>query len=158
MVGFPGTAGCYGRSSDTSRDIDRFTFVVRSGRAVLYPIYKSTFERADSVKSDYPNTTRTYRDHMIMWAKDVTRSVDHLQGHPDSAKDKVGYIGLSLGRHGGAGRPGRRATLLPGRHLLWRVRLAAIAARSGSRELCTPGELPVLMLSGRNDYFFPTVT
>ena len=34
---------------------------------------------------------------MIMWAKDVTRSVDYLHGRPDIAKDKVGYIGLSWG-------------------------------------------------------------
>ena len=55
---------------------------------------------------------------MIMWAKDVTRSIDYLQGRPDIAKDKVGYIGLSWGGHSGAGRPGGRAPLLAGRNLL----------------------------------------
>ena len=59
MVAFPGSGGFYERSSETSREIDRFTFIIRSGRALLYPIYKSTFERADSLKSDYPNTTQS---------------------------------------------------------------------------------------------------
>ena len=70
---------------------------MRSGRAFLYPIYKSTFERGDGLKDDYPNTTTVWRDHMIMWAKDVGRSVDYLESRPDIAKDKIGYIGLSWG-------------------------------------------------------------
>ena len=41
--------------------------------------------------------TAGYRDHMIMWAKDVGRSVDYLESRPDIAKDKIGYIGFSWG-------------------------------------------------------------
>ena len=70
---------------------------MRSGRAFLYPIYKSTFERGDGLKSDIPNMTAGFRDHMIMWSKDVGRSVDYLESRPDIAKDKIGYIGLSSG-------------------------------------------------------------
>ena len=32
--------------------------------------------------------TTSYRDHMIMWAKDVGRSVDYLESRPDIAKDE----------------------------------------------------------------------
>jgi hypothetical protein len=39
--------------------------------------------------------TTGHRDHVIMWAKDVGRSIDYLQSRPDVAKDKIGYIGLS---------------------------------------------------------------
>ena len=41
--------------------------------------------------------TAAYRDHMIMWAKDIGRSVDHLETRSDIAKDRIGYIGLSTG-------------------------------------------------------------
>ena len=34
---------------------------------------------------------------MVMWSKDVGRSVDYLQSRPDIAKDKIGFIGLSWG-------------------------------------------------------------
>jgi hypothetical protein len=54
MVAFSGSTGFYEPSSATTTDFDRFTFIIRSGRALLYPIYKSTFERADSLKDDYP--------------------------------------------------------------------------------------------------------
>ena len=41
--------------------------------------------------------TASYRDHMIMWAKDVGRSVDYLESRPDIAKDKIGLLGFSWG-------------------------------------------------------------
>jgi hypothetical protein len=65
------------------------THVSHYRRALLYPVYKSTFERGDSVTSDLPNISATYRDHMVMWSKDVGRSVDYLQSRSDIAKDKT---------------------------------------------------------------------
>ena len=97
MVGFSGANVFYERSSATTTDFDRFTFIMRSGRAFLYPIYKSTFERGDGLKSDTPDMTAGFRDHMIMWSKDVGRSVDYLESRSDIAKDRIGYIGLSTG-------------------------------------------------------------
>ena len=41
--------------------------------------------------------TAGFRDHMVMWSKDVGRSVDYLESRSDIAKDKIGYIGLSTG-------------------------------------------------------------
>ena len=47
--------------------------------------------------------TAGWRDHMIMWSKDVGRSVDYLESRSDIAKDKIGYMGCELGRRDGAG-------------------------------------------------------
>ena len=93
-----GSAGLYERSSTTTTDFDRYTFIVRSGRAFLYPIYKSMFERADGFKDDFPNTTTVWRDHVIMWTKDVARSIDYLESRSDIAKGKIGHIALSADR------------------------------------------------------------
>ena len=158
MVAFPGSTGFYERSSETSTDIDRFTFIMRSGRALLYPIYKSTFERADSLKSDYPNTTRAYRDHMIMWAKDVTRSIDFLHGRPDIAKGKVGYIGLSWG-----GSVAPVVLAVEPRFSLAVIYCGGVVLQPSLPEadpvnFAPQVKLPVLMLNGRYDYFFPTAT
>ena len=81
----------------SATDVGRFSFIMRSGRAFLFPIYKSTFERGDGLKNDDSQHDASYRDHMIMWSKDVGRSVDYLESRPDIAKDKIGYIGLSWG-------------------------------------------------------------
>ena len=50
--------------------------LLRSGRAVLYPIYKSTYERGDGLESDDENLTSAWRDHVIMWEKDASRAID----------------------------------------------------------------------------------
>jgi tRNA A-37 threonylcarbamoyl transferase component Bud32 len=151
-----GSAGLYERSSTTTTDFDRYTFIVRSGRAFLYPIYKSMFERADGVKDDFPNTTTVWRDHVIMWAKDVARSIDYLESRADIAKGRIGHIALSTDR---------TPLILA---VEPRISLAVIYCGGFARQLSLPEvdpvnfaprvKVPVLMLNGRYDYFYPTVS
>jgi dienelactone hydrolase len=158
MVAFSGSTGFYERSSATTTDFDRFTFIIRSGRALLYPVYKSTFERADSLKNDYPDMTTGWRDHVIMWAKDVGRSIDYLQRRPDVAKDKIGYIGLSWG--------GMMAPIVLA--VEPRISVAVIYCGGFPLQRSLPEadpvnfaprvKVPVLMLNGRYDYFYTTTT
>ncbi|MEO6235674.1 MAG: protein kinase [Vicinamibacterales bacterium] len=151
-----GSAGLHERSSATTNDFDRYTFIVRSGRAFLYPIYKSMFERADGVKDDIPNTTTVWRDHVIMWSKDVARSIDYLASRSDIAKGKIGHIALS------ADRTPLILAVEP------RISLAVIYCGGFARQESLPEvdpvnfaplvKVPVLMLNGRYDYFYPTAT
>jgi dienelactone hydrolase len=156
VVAFPGSWGFYQRSSGSASDFDRFNFVMRSGRALLYPIYKSTFERADAVKDPTPDMTATYRDHVIMWAKDLGRSVDYLESRADVAKDRIGYIGWSWG-----------AELAPLMLAVEpRISLGLICLGAFSPQPSLPEadpvnfaprvKVPVLILNGRFDYFVPT--
>ena len=158
IVGFSGANVFFERSSATTTDFDRFTFIVRSGRAFLYPIYKSTFERADGLKSDTPDMTAAFRDHMIMWSKDVGRSVDYLESRSDIAKDRIGYIGLSTG-----------AALAPvflaiePRITLGVIYMGGINLQPSRPEADTVNfaprvRVPVLMLSGKFDNYYPTVS
>ena len=43
VVAFSGPNVLWETSSNTTTDVDRFSFIMRSGRALLYPVYKSTF-------------------------------------------------------------------------------------------------------------------
>ena len=70
---------------------------MNSGRAVIFPIYKSTYERGDGLQSDYPNRTVAWRDHVIAWAKDVRRAVDYLESRPDIDRTRVAFLGQSWG-------------------------------------------------------------
>ena len=70
-------------------------FVIRSGRAVLYPIYKNTYERRLKDVPSWPS--RAYRDLEIQQAQDVWRSVDYLETRSDIDKDKLAYYGFSWG-------------------------------------------------------------
>jgi len=54
---------------------------VKSGRAVLFPVYKSTYERGDGYEVDIADETNAYRDHVVLWFTDFRRSVG-LPGDP----------------------------------------------------------------------------
>jgi dipeptidyl aminopeptidase/acylaminoacyl peptidase len=98
VVFFPNSSAVALRSS---RDIgDReFSFLVRSGRAVLFPVYKGTYERR--LPADAPRGPKVYRDVTIQRVKDFGRALDYLETRSDVRADRVGFHGLSLGAYAG---------------------------------------------------------
>ena len=70
---------------------------MRSGRALVYPIYKSQYERGDGLASDDPDETARYRDHVIYWGKDLGRTIDYLETRKDLNLEKLAYYGLVPG-------------------------------------------------------------
>ena len=81
------------RSSVAGARGDAFDFLMRTGRAVLYPVYKGTFER----HVDNMDRPVAYRGCMIQFAKDASRSVDYLQTRSDVQIARLAYYGISLG-------------------------------------------------------------
>ena len=76
-------------------DLWTFDFIVRSGRAVLYPVYQGTFERIGQGPAAPGGTAR--RDRDVQRAKDFFRAVDYLESRPEIDKQKVAYYSLSMG-------------------------------------------------------------
>ena len=155
VVFFPGSGSISQRSS-SSINVDLLNYVMRSGRALLHPVYKSTYERGDVIENDYPSTTAVWRDHMIMWSKDVGRSIDYLESRPDIDRDRVGYLGYSWG----AGMAPLFLAVEP------RIKTAILIVGGFYLQPALPEadpvnfaprvRIPVLMLNGRFDFFFPT--
>ena len=86
--------------SNQNLDLDLFfNFILKSGRAVIYPIYKGTYERGDGLKSDLPDATLSYRDHVIDWSKDLGRTIDYIETRRDLDHEKLAYYGLSWGAY-----------------------------------------------------------
>src|SRR5262249_35706754 len=68
VVLFPGSDG-FSESHFDPHWIEAYrdyTFIMKSGRALVLPIYKSTFERQDSLHSDLPDESVAYKDHVVM--------------------------------------------------------------------------------------------
>lgn len=130
----------------------------RSGRAMVYPIYKSTYERGDALKDDIAVSTNFYRDHVIAWSKDLGRTIDYLETRQDLRTDRLAYYGLSWG----AAQAPIMISMEP------RVKLAVLVG--GGLDFGKPMpevdpinfaprvNVPVLMVNGRYDFFFPTET
>jgi formylglycine-generating enzyme required for sulfatase activity/dienelactone hydrolase len=97
VVFFPGTSVLFQRSSEELRAMRIVSPVVSSGRALLYPVYKSTYERGDGLSSTYPSPTVSYRDHVIQWAKDVGRSIDFIETRQDLDSRRIAFYGVSWG-------------------------------------------------------------
>ena len=155
IVYFPGSGAIHDRSSRTSLQTWLFDFILRSGRAVMYPIYKSTYERGDSLRSDFADESNFYKEHVIMWAKDLRRSIDYLETRADIDTTRLAYYGYSWGGYLGGLMPAvepRVKTVV--------LYVAGLANQRGQPEVEPINFLPhitmpVLMLNGRYDHYFP---
>jgi serine/threonine protein kinase/formylglycine-generating enzyme required for sulfatase activity/cephalosporin-C deacetylase-like acetyl esterase len=158
VVHFPGASAVHLRSGgkELSKYLPDFDFIIKSGRAVLFPIYKGTFERGGGAKPTYwPNTSSTYRDNVIFWSKDLSRSVDYLETRPDINPDKLAYEGYSWGAAMGALLPAVetrfKALVLIAPGLFLQERLPEVDQVNFAPRVKTP----VLMLNGRFDFIWP---
>ena len=75
---------------------------MKTGRALILPILKSTYERRDSLTSDIPDSTIFWRDHVVMWTKDIRRTLDYLSTRADMDTARFAYFGVQLGSEHGA--------------------------------------------------------
>ncbi len=154
VIYFPGANAVEVPSSDNQPELEVFDFVIRSGRAVLFPVYKGTYERADGFRFGSKNTSN-FRDHMIAWAKDFRRSIDYLETRPDINVRRLGYLGWSWGAAMGAilpaldSRPKALVLICPGFYM------QEIFPEADPFNFAPRVTAPVLMLNGRYDFVFP---
>ena len=155
VVYFPGSNAIHDRSFRTSHQARLFDFILKSGRAVVYPVYKGTYERGDDLHSDYPDESNFYREHVIMWAKDMRRSIDYLETRSDINSGQLAYYGVSWGGYLGG--------LMPAVEPRFKTVLLYVAGLENQRGLPEVEpihflpriRIPVLMLNGRYDHYFP---
>lgn len=155
---YPGSNDIYAKTYNPLSVNGRIDFILKSGRALIRPIYKGTCERHDELKSDLPDESVFYKDHLIMWRKDIGRSIDYLETRKDIQVDKLGYLGWSWGGYMGGIMPAIEK------------RFKAVALNVGgmvmNKSLPEADQLnylprvtqPVLMLNGKHDLFFPIET
>jgi dienelactone hydrolase len=69
-------------------------FAIQSGRAVLYPVYKGTYERPAPPPG--PDTAAG-RETLIQDSKDLGRAIDYLETRTDIDRSRIAYMGVSMG-------------------------------------------------------------
>jgi cephalosporin-C deacetylase-like acetyl esterase len=157
VVIFPGSDAFTQRSS-AQINPQSFDWIIRSGRAVMYPIYKNTYERGDGLPPVLPSRTVTWRDDVIASAKDVRRAVDYLESRPDIDRTRLAFLGGSRGAAMGpifvAVEPRFKAALLYLGGFFFQHSLPEVDAFNFAPRV----RVPVLLLSGRFDFIFPTDT
>ena len=148
VIYFPGTGSLNQSSgaiengpivrSGLSGMVGGMDFVLKSGRALVVPVYKGTWERRDDFESAFPDTTASYRDHLVMWGKDIGRAIDYIETRPE-LNDQIAFYGASWG-----GEPGRDPScggdaLQRERPRIRRFLPQCLASRGGPRSLRAAG-------------------
>jgi dienelactone hydrolase len=161
VIYWPGSNALTQRSFDPNQaQFLSFTgFIPRSGRILVLPLYKGSYERDDSafsISRSQPDATRYYRDLAIRWVKDFRRTVDYLQSRPDIFPSAIGFYGYSWGGLTSplalAIEPRIRAAVLnTGGLAPYGKPLAELEAVNYLPRVHTP----TLMLNGRHDVVFP---
>jgi dienelactone hydrolase len=164
VVYFPGSHTTYVSSS---KDLDQYyefvsvlSFLVKNGRAVVFPVYKGTFERRGAIPDEGRagmTDTREFMELTVRMVQDFRTCLDYLESRGDLDGRKLGYLGYSWGGILGGlipavenrlqvsilvngGIPLKRRPEIHPVHYLPRVKV------------------PTLMLNGRYDTTFPFET
>jgi dienelactone hydrolase len=140
----------------TERNID---YILKNGRAVMFPIYKGTYERRDGTGDPYPSgQSHQYTEYLVKIIKDFSRTIDYLETRKDIDTTRLGYLGDSWG--------GRLGAIIPG--VEDRLKLAVLIrgglpkgkrfAEADEINYVSHVKIPVLMLNGKYDFTFPYET
>jgi formylglycine-generating enzyme required for sulfatase activity len=158
VIFFPGGLALQTPSSK-DRPTVAFDFVIKSGRALAFPIYRGTYERgAGELQSDLPDQTVKWREYVIMWGQDYRRTIDYLKTRQDIDTVRIAFFGRSWG--------GAMGPIMAAIEPRTRVVVLEIGGLEFARALpevepinyVTRVRQPTLMLNGQYDYFFPVET
>lgn len=135
-----------------------FDFVPRSGRALVYPVYKGTYERAVSRGfSDFLDRPGAWRDLVVQWSKDLSRTVDYLSKRSDFDANRFAYYGFSLGANNAltavALEPRLKTAILLTGGMSERAEFLEVEPLNFLPRI----RMPVLLLGGRYDFVYPPV-
>ena len=128
-----------------------FQVFLRTGRAVLEPIYKGQFERGTGQMEAGSRQV----DRFIRIYRDLGRSIDYLETRPDIDRARLAYYGTSMGASAGtvlmALEPRFKASILASGGLLSSRVLPQMDALNFAPRM----KMPTLLIAGRYDFMFP---
>ena len=157
IVFFPGSAVQNEDNPITSEYTKWYVdYLVKNGRAVIFPIYKGTFERKIPPITDV--LSHQYTEYYIQLIKELSRSIDYLETRKDIDISRLGYYGVSWGGSLGSIIPAvedrlKICILIKGGFPSNRLKPEIDNINYVSRI-----KIPVLMLNGKYDVSFPLET
>jgi dienelactone hydrolase len=138
---------------------NNLAFLIKSGRAVVYPVYQGTHERRGSRPSSFHSScteTHEYSSYQRQIVQDLRRTIDYLETRSDLDSSRIAFDAWSWG--------GWTAGLVLGVETRFK---AAIVVAGGLMSYCRSlpeadglnfaphVRIPVLMLHGRYDILLP---
>lgn len=157
VVTFPGIYA-FDIPSSARLETQWFDFIVRSGRALLHPVYKGTYERTiGGTYGSYSSQPGVWRDLALQWHKDLGRSLDYLVTRPDIDREKLAFQGISVGAAQGPRLMALEPRLKAG-VLMWGGLGHLPSPEIDSVNYAPRSRAPTLMVNGQSDMIFPYET
>jgi len=154
---FPGSGAIHLTNMDYAIKsyLNSFDYLMSEGYAVVLPIYLSTYEREDELKSDYPNESESYKEHVIKWGKEYKRTIDYILSREDMDASNLTYHGVSWG-----GYMANILLAIDDRVQSATLYVAGLCFQRSKKEVesylyTSRITMPILMLNGEFDQFFP---
>ncbi len=155
VIWFPGGEARDSPWTDRSHTHE-MTTILRSGRALIVPIYKGTYgRRLDRI---YPPDSVQSRNLYVQESQDMRRAIDYLQTRDDIDATKLAYVGLSWGAQMGSVMIATESRLRTGIFLLGGICACKRHPASDPANFAPRVTIPILMLNGREDSIFPLET
>ncbi|HEU4722919.1 MAG TPA: protein kinase [Gemmatimonadaceae bacterium] len=154
VVAMGGSSNLY-TQSDSAINTLLLDYLVKGGRLVVWPIFKGMYDRNIGLATDSPQGTSAYRDLMVMMVKDARRTMDYLATRPDVDTSRIAYSGYSFGGRVSppilAMEPRFKAAVL----VVTGLKMERARAEVDPINFLPRVRLPLIMLNGRHDYYFP---
>ncbi len=157
IVYFPGADTGGLPSSEIPGDVMVFDHILMSGRAVIYPVYKGTYDRRhEKSLPALPAVPVAHRNRTVQIYQDLARTIDYLEIRGDMNVEKLTYFGFSRGVVKGPLLVAledriRAAILEAGGCNAWDEPIPS----ADPLRFATRVKVPILMLNGLNDAIFP---
>jgi formylglycine-generating enzyme required for sulfatase activity/dienelactone hydrolase len=157
VVYYPGSNAILSQTSDELQLV--FTdFIIKSGRAVVYPVLWATYERNIGLDTTWPKPTREYSNNVVRWIQDFRRTVDYLETRSDMDLDRLGYYGFSWGGWNGPMVLALDDRFKTGVFVSGGIPPTLARPEASSASYASRVTQPVLMISGEADVIRPVET
>jgi len=131
--------------------------IMRSGRAVIVPFYKGTYDRRLEKATYRPDGLQS-KNLYIQRSQDLRRTVDYLETRDDIDIDRLAYVGLAWGGQMGPVMIAPEKRFKTGILLLGGICGCQRHPASDPANFAPQVKIPTLMLNGREDSLFPYET
>lgn len=153
VIFLPGSNSLFQKSSENLIGLPSVDFIIKSGRAMLFPVMKGTYERQAGLQ-----VQQHHREVVAQWVKDLGASIDYLETRPEIDRNKIGYAGHSMGARLGVLltplEPRVKVNLLLDGGLPFGARSPEVDEMNFAPHV----GIPTLMVNGRHDFIFPPET
>jgi serine/threonine protein kinase/dienelactone hydrolase len=163
VIYFPGAGAIWSESFNGLPQGNLTEYIITSGRALLFPIYKGTYERpaARGRIWDFRSVVETplaYRDWTIQAAKDLSRCIDYLETRRDIDSGRIAFYGMSWGATLGPIMLAVEDRLDTGIFVVGGIPPIDLPRSFDIALYAQRVKAPVLMVNGREDAFLPLTT